>query len=132
LYGRKINNAENQFAFIRFLRLVADGAVSPEEAVRAYHAVLERLGVKPQRSLEADMQLQTGVMSYGGTSVASIPGLAPNGKPLEKKSCGCGCNGDPAKKSCKPKSDGPPNFAKMTSEERLNYHRQRIAKRLGW
>ena len=27
LFGRKINNAENQFAFIRFLRLIADGEV---------------------------------------------------------------------------------------------------------
>ena len=39
LFGRKINNAENQFAFIRFLRLIADGEVGAEEAVRAYHGV---------------------------------------------------------------------------------------------
>ena len=40
LFGRKINNAENQLAFVEFLRLIADGEISPEEAVRAYHGVL--------------------------------------------------------------------------------------------
>ena len=28
LFGRKINNAENQLAFIQFLRLIADGEIS--------------------------------------------------------------------------------------------------------
>src|SRR3954451_5414562 len=49
LFGRKINNAENQLAFIRFLRLIADGEVGPEEAVKAYHAVLAKLQIKPHR-----------------------------------------------------------------------------------
>src|SRR5207244_10195614 len=75
LFGRKINNAENQLAFIHFLRLIADGAIEPEEAVRAYHGVLQKLGVRPHRSLEEDMQLQTNVMSsYGGNGkVMSLP-----------------------------------------------------------
>ena len=64
LFGRKINNAENQLAFIQFLRLITDGVISPEEAVRAYHAVLAKLGLRPKRSLEDDLQLQTNVMSY--------------------------------------------------------------------
>src|SRR5215213_504802 len=59
LFGRKINNAENQLAFVHFLRLIADGEISAEEAVRAYHGVLEKLNVKPQRSLNDDMLLQT-------------------------------------------------------------------------
>src|SRR5207244_8123803 len=33
LFGRKINNAENQLAFIQLLRLIVDGEVSAEEAV---------------------------------------------------------------------------------------------------
>ncbi len=41
LFGRKINNAENQLAFIHFLRLIADGEIDAEEAVRAYHGVLQ-------------------------------------------------------------------------------------------
>src|SRR5262245_27776606 len=64
LFGRKINNAENQLAFINFLRLIADGQIEAEEAVRAYHAVLQNLNLKPHRSLEEDMRLQTNIMSY--------------------------------------------------------------------
>src|SRR5438046_2432773 len=82
LFGRKINNAENQLAFIRFLRLIADGQVSADEAVRAYHGVLQKLGVKSLRSFEDDMVLQTNVMSYGGNGVAvSIP---PSAQPQAK------------------------------------------------
>ena len=40
LFGRKINNAENQLAFVHFLRLIVEGQVGPVEAVKAYHAVL--------------------------------------------------------------------------------------------
>src|SRR5436305_682608 len=35
LFGRKINNAENQLAFIHFLRFIADGQIEPEDEVRA-------------------------------------------------------------------------------------------------
>ena len=66
LFGRKINGAENQLAFVRFLRLIADGLLSAEEAVRAYHAVLEKLDIKPHRSLADDMRLQTNMMNYSG------------------------------------------------------------------
>src|SRR5262249_44300946 len=55
LFGRKINNAENQLAFIRFLRLIADGEIGPEEAVQAYHGVLQALKIKPHRSLDDDL-----------------------------------------------------------------------------
>ena len=40
LFGRKINAAEDQPAFVRILRAVADGDVRPQEAVRAYHGEL--------------------------------------------------------------------------------------------
>src|SRR5437879_7585094 len=82
LFGRKINNAENQFAFLRFLRLIADGAVSAEEAVRAYHGVLQNLGVKPQRPLADDLQLQTNVMHYAGNGTTiSVPAKKNPGEP---------------------------------------------------
>src|SRR5207245_5414745 len=85
LFGRKINNAENQLAFIRFLRWIADGEITAEEAVRAYHGVLQQLGVKPHRALDKDLELHTGVMSYGGNGATTI--LPPvkvsgNGKPM--------------------------------------------------
>jgi hypothetical protein len=38
LFGRKINNAENQLAFVHFLRLIVEGQVGPVDAVKAYHA----------------------------------------------------------------------------------------------
>ena len=60
LYGRKINNAENQLAFIQFLRLIVDGVIGPVEAVKAYHAVLGKLGIAPKRPLEDDLKLQSG------------------------------------------------------------------------
>lgn len=69
LFGRKINAAENQLAFIEFLKLIADGLITAEEAVRAYHGVLGKLNVRPHRSLADDMTLQTAVMSYARHSV---------------------------------------------------------------
>src|SRR5262249_14422259 len=77
LFGRKINSAECQLAFVEFLRRIVDGEISPEEAVKAYHGVLQQLKIKPQRSLADDLTLQTGVMSYGGSS-ASVPAAIPS------------------------------------------------------
>ena len=59
LFGRKINVAEHQPSFVRFLRLVADGDAVPAEAVRGYHAELERRSIRPQRTLQADLELTT-------------------------------------------------------------------------
>ena len=71
LFGRKINNAENQLAFVHFLRLIVEGQVGPVEAVKAYHAVLGRLGLRPHRSLDDDLQLTDQSMSYAGTAGSS-------------------------------------------------------------
>lgn len=57
LFGRRINNAEDQQTFIQFLRWIADGEMSPEEAVPGYHAALLQKGLRPRRSLSEDMQL---------------------------------------------------------------------------
>jgi hypothetical protein len=106
LFGRKINNAENQLAFIRFLRWIADGEIAPEEAVRAYHGVLQQLGLAPHRSLEQDLQLETGVMSYGGsTKTVSVPAPSTNGALSHH---------------------AQPDFSKMSSVEKLAYHRARL------
>jgi hypothetical protein len=68
LFGRKINNAENQLAFVQFLRLIVDGVIGPVEAVKAYHAVLAKLGLRANRALEDDLKLTDTSMSYAGTS----------------------------------------------------------------
>ena len=57
LFGRKINNAEDQLAFVSVLRALADGNLAPEEAVRHYHGRLQATGIPPQRSLDDDLQL---------------------------------------------------------------------------
>jgi hypothetical protein len=59
LFGRKINNAEHQLAFIEMLRLITDGKIGPEEAVRAYHGVLQSKGIKPTRVLADDLSSPT-------------------------------------------------------------------------
>jgi hypothetical protein len=71
LFGRKINNAENQLAFVHFLRLIVEGQVGPVDAVKAYHAVLSRLGLRPHRQLDADLQLTDQSMSYAGAPGSS-------------------------------------------------------------
>src|SRR4026207_792698 len=81
LFGRKINNAEHQLAFIEMLRLVTDGKLSPEEAVRAYHGVLQGKGIKPKVPLEKDLELTDQAMSYDGAgarrSTVTVP-VMPN------------------------------------------------------
>ena len=57
LFGRKINNAEHQLTFVRFLRLIADGELQPEEAVKAYHGGLQKLGIQSHRPLEDDLKI---------------------------------------------------------------------------
>jgi hypothetical protein len=64
LFGRKINLSEHPLAFIEFLRRIADGEIDPVEAVKAYHAVLAKLGVKPQRHLAKDLQLTSTSTHY--------------------------------------------------------------------
>jgi hypothetical protein len=56
LFGRKINLAEDQLAMVKYLRLLADGEIEPVEAVRAYHADLERNNIAPIRDLDSDLQ----------------------------------------------------------------------------
>src|SRR2546422_8844714 len=67
LFGRKINNAEHQLAFIEMLRLITDGRLSPEEAVRAYHGVLQAKKIQPKLPIEKDLELTDQSMSYGGS-----------------------------------------------------------------
>ena len=56
LFGRKINLAEDPLGMIRQMRLVADGDVSPAEAVKAYHAGLAEQKIVPFKPLEDDLR----------------------------------------------------------------------------
>jgi hypothetical protein len=72
LFGRKINHAENQLAFVHFLRLIVEGQIGPVDAVRAYHAVLARLGLHPHRPLDDDLIVTDQSMSYSGTQTSAV------------------------------------------------------------
>jgi hypothetical protein len=112
LFGRKINNAENQLAFVQFLRLIVDGVIGPVEAVKAYHAVLAKLGIPAQRPLEDDLRLTDQAMSYGGaSSTVTVPA-----KPRPPVA-------SPAPSAV---TNGRPDFSKMDVGQRLAYHRQRL------
>jgi hypothetical protein len=115
LFGRKINNAEHQLAFIEMLRLITDGRISPEEAVHAYHGVLEAKGIKAKRTLQDDLQLTDQAMSYGGNGGTGNGRVIVN---LPHNPLGGSRN-------------GAPDFDKMSREERAAYHLTRLTKRFG-
>ena len=133
LFGRKINSAEHQLSFIQFLRLIADDQIAPEEAVRAYHGVLGGLGIKPQRALDKDMQLTTGATAYAGSGrTISIPAAARTSAARSTGPIRTSPTAAPARLTAPAKADYPvrpdglPDFAKMTPEQRLAYHRARL------
>ncbi|HEV3163630.1 MAG TPA: hypothetical protein VGZ22_06290 [Isosphaeraceae bacterium] len=142
LYGRKINNAENQLAFVQFLRLIVDGAISPAEAVKAYHAVLAKLALKPHRTLEDDLKLTSSAMSYGGSRTSvTVPArsekLESTAAHVKKDSCHCHdhqktpaakveSNGHLTSSGFPSLADGRPDFTKMDVAQRLAYHRARL------
>lgn len=130
LYGRKINQAENQLAFIEFLRLIVEDVLSPQEAVRAYHSVLQKLGIRPQRSLEEDLTLQSGIMSYGGSGTTiSLPTAGASA--ASSTTASTPAPSDTAPKPPAVQKPDKVDFSKMTGAERLEYHRRRINRMFG-
>jgi hypothetical protein len=63
LYGRKIKAAEDPLLFITFLREIVNGAISPEEAVRAYHGGLHAKKI-PVRSITEDLETADATLNY--------------------------------------------------------------------
>ena len=154
-YGRKINSAEHQLAFIEMLRLITDGTITPEEAVRAYHSVLEHCGLKPKLPLEQDSVLTDQAVSYGGgsRSTVTVPAM-PDAAGAEKKpsavaapaasaAAGASSPASAPAASAPPspdasasplwpkKADGFPDLGKMTSAQRLSYDLSRLSKKYG-
>ena len=116
LFGRKINNAEHQLAFIEFLRLISEDKISPEEAVHAYHGVLQGKGITPKLSLEQDLELTEQSMRYGGEAGKTSVTMAAN--PL--------ANSKPTNVGWPIKPNGSPDFTSMTADQRLTYYRARL------
>src|SRR6476646_5767937 len=98
---------------VRYLRAIADGQIGAQEACKAYHGDLGKLGIKPYRSLKEDLELTTTATSYaGGQSSAAMAKATP-------------AKAQAAKTAVIPKSDLP-DFKSMTSAQKVAYARQRI------
>jgi hypothetical protein len=64
LYGRKIKDSEDPLSFIAFMRRIVDGEIEPKEAVKAYHAELQRQNIVPRRPLADDLKTTISTMAY--------------------------------------------------------------------
>jgi hypothetical protein len=131
LFGRKINHAEHQLAFIEMLRLITDGRISPEEAVRAYHGVLQARQIKPKLPLEKDLELTDQTMSYEG-SAAARASVSVQNNPLRG---GTRKTPDPAPGGAAPGwpalPNGRPDFDRMNPDQRRAYDQQRLTRKFG-
>jgi hypothetical protein len=107
LYGRKINSAEDQLTFIRYLRAVADDELEPAEAVRAYHDALAKLSIKPHRRLEVDLEETPTAHAYGGKPSAQQPAAAQHGRHQEIA------------------LSEEPDFSRMTQQEKVQWNLER-------
>ncbi|MCC6126880.1 MAG: hypothetical protein IT426_18095 [Pirellulales bacterium] len=113
LYGRKINNAEHQLSFVRYLRAVADDEIGPAEAVRAYHGDLQKLGIRPQRSLDEDLRQTDTASSYGGSGSSTVRPKTSPPSPLAKT------------------ASAEPDFGKMTQAEKIQWNLDRWKRIVG-
>jgi hypothetical protein len=127
LFGRKINNAEHQLAFIDMLRLITDGRIGPAEAVRAYHGVLQAKGIKPKRTLEQDLELTDAAMSYDSRGTPSRAIFIP--KPPSAERLSSPLPTSTTAKSWPVLANGAPDFERMTPAQRDAYHRARLGKK---
>ena len=111
LYGRKINNAEHQLSFIKYLRAIADDQLKPEEAVKAYHGDLQKMGIQPQRTLADDLRQTETAVSYSGSGTTG-------GRPAVPRS------GVQA-------AQGMPDFSKMSQAEKVQWNLDRWKRIVG-
>ncbi|HZN63760.1 MAG TPA: hypothetical protein VFB66_00540 [Tepidisphaeraceae bacterium] len=155
LFGRKINNSEHQLTFVTYLHAIANGKIMADEAVKAYHGDLERLKIKPYRSLKADMELTVTATSYAGSTAGPKPAATVSAKPapsaerpkVKVTMSSTGPSARPAfsRRTAAPavrptagqaapaadgglpkKSDGSPDFSKMSAAQKVAYSMQRI------
>lgn len=144
LYGRMINNAESQTAFIQHLRWIADGELNdPAEAVKSYHGMLGAAGIKPYRSLADDLIPTKRIQAYGGSGIPvdGLKKVAEAGKGESKPAAVAG-TGATQKAGAAPiaekgsvgvpvKADGSPDFAKMTPAQKVDWNLKKWKRTLG-
>ena len=129
LYGRKINNAEHQLTFISYLRAIADGKIWPVEAVKAYHGDLQKLKIKPRRSLEDDLKITAVSLSYDEKSKSvSMTGTdkAENKISASSRPRRSYFNQDAVEAKDSKPFNRSPDFSKMTQQEKLQWNLERI------
>jgi hypothetical protein len=138
LFGRKINHAEHPLAFLEMLRLIVEDKIPPEEAVRAYHGVLQSRNIQPNLPLAKDLELTDPhlicaagnrsrvVVSQKPSGMAqTLAGLSAEKKSEESTSAPAPTPGTSAD-SWPQKPDGSPDFNQMTSQQRRQYDRARL------
>ena len=130
LFGRKINNAEHQLAFIEMLRLITDGKVTPEEAVRAYHGVLQARNIKPKLSLEKDLELTDQTMSYDGTGGGRTV-ITIRNNPLANSADQSNHMPKLSTANWPVLATGKPDFDNMNPTQRRAYDLNRLARKFG-
>ncbi len=119
LYGRKINSAEHQLTFIQILRHIVDDGLLPKDAVRLYHSELGKMGIRPKRSLEDDLQSMAQVLSYESKSTqpsAAVP------KPAQPS---------PAQSTPKLGGNAMPVTENLTQQEKVQRNLERLRKIFG-
>ena len=129
LYGRKINNSEHQLTFVKYLRAVADEELGPKEAVRAYHGDLEKLGIRPYRSLADDLEQTETATSYAGSSAPRTAARASpgtDGQGTDRRSVPKHGRLVAAATSC-----DEPDFSTMTPAEKARWNIERWKRILG-
>jgi hypothetical protein len=128
LYGRKINNSEHQLTFVKYLRLVADDQIEPQEAVRAYHADLARLGIRPYRPLEDDLAKTDTATGYAGRTGGGARGSRVQGSGFRTQP-----SSPPAASggTAAPANDSEPDFSKMTPAEKARWNMDRWKRIIG-
>jgi hypothetical protein len=135
LFGRKINNSEDQLTFVRFLRAIASNEIEAEEAVRAYHGELQKLGLKPYRALKEDLELTTTAMNYAGSTASVSVSTTDQQKSTKRQApvtSAVIAKPSPATQNASSHSqDRSPDFKGMTSAQKVAYARQRIRSDLG-
>ena len=109
------------------LRLITEGKISAEEAVRAYHGILQAKSIKPKLALEKDLELTDQAMSYDGAATARSSVTVRN-NPLARSS--------PATDSRTAAvsghlTNGAPDFEKMDAAQRRAYDLDRLTRRFG-
>jgi hypothetical protein len=62
LFGRKIKLAESPLDLLSLFRPVIERSITPEEAVKQYHAILKKKNLRSVRSLEDDLKITESVL----------------------------------------------------------------------